>query len=268
MLSLYFNHGLEMSLSQFYEYPEARRQAELLGLNLSETDETEEKLADAAAAGEIRETASGKIAADAGYRTEAAGACAEKRQHVLVPPEEPIWEEPEAEKRQGRKKGIMLTGATGFFGVHLLKALLDKGESGIICLVRGGERRLLECLTWYFGSGFAMRSRKRLTVIEWRSDEGALGLEEQDYARLAGNVGEIYHAAADVRHYAADEEAFLRTNVEGTRCILELAGGAEPGCIICLPAASAVNSLRMAGRGLYLRKMTMISGRSGKTTYM
>lgn len=223
VLSLYFNHGLEMSLSQFYEYPEARRQAELLGLNLSETDETEEKLADAAAAGEIRETASGKIAADAGYRTDAAGACAEKRQHVLVPPEEPIWEEPEAEKRQGRKKGIMLTGATGFFGVHLLKALLDKGESGIICLVRGGERRLLECLTWYFGSGFAMRSRKRLTVIDGDLTKERLGLEEQDYARLAGNVGEIYHAAADVRHYAADEEAFLRTNVEGTRCILELA---------------------------------------------
>ena len=197
VLSLYFNHGLEMSLSQFYEYPEACRQAELLGLNAKKEQ--------------------------AAVCERAAEPCGESRDRITVPPEEPVWTAEETGKHPEKKKGILLTGATGFFGVHLLKELLDRGEDGIICLVRGGERRLLDCMAWYFGSGFAMRSRKALTVVSGDLTKERLGLEEQAYERLADSVGEIYHAAADVRHYAADGDGLLRTNVEGTRRILELA---------------------------------------------
>jgi amino acid adenylation domain-containing protein/thioester reductase-like protein len=139
------------------------------------------------------------------------------------PEERLVYPEPE-DRRREKEKRILLTGATGFFGAHLLKALLEKGGEHIVCLVRGGsERRLTDCLSWYFGSGFVMRNRKAFSVVGGDLTEERLGLPEEEYEKLAGQLSEIYHAAADVRHYAADGEGFLRTNVDGTRHLLELA---------------------------------------------
>ena len=39
-------------------------------------------------------------------------------------------------------------------------------------------------------------------------------------------MDEIYHSAADVRHYASDEQAYMRTNVQGTENVLRLARSA------------------------------------------
>src|SRR5688572_22513945 len=51
--------------------------------------------------------------------------------------------------------GILVTGATGFLGAHLLRELITRGYAPITCLVRGrdeGEaaRRLFDQLSWYF----------------------------------------------------------------------------------------------------------------------
>ena len=51
---------------------------------------------------------------------------------------------------------VILTGATGFLGIHVLKALLDKTDVKITCLMRRGryetaERRMKEMLMYYFG---------------------------------------------------------------------------------------------------------------------
>jgi thioester reductase-like protein len=48
-------------------------------------------------------------------------------------------------------------------------------------------------------------------------------MSEEEYVNLSNQVGEIYHSAADVRHYADDEEAYLATNTQGTAHVLELA---------------------------------------------
>ena len=52
-------------------------------------------------------------------------------------------------------------------------------------------------------------------------------MTKKNYNRLAEQVAEIYHCAADVRHYAADQEAYLNTNVGGTARMLELAEAAD-----------------------------------------
>ena len=123
---------------------------------------------------------------------------------------------------------VLLTGATGFFGAHLLKALLDRGEtSEVVCILRDGSKeRLFETLSWYFGRGHILRVLKRITVVKGDISAPLLGLSEEEYFTLAGRIGAVYHAAADVSHYTADRERYMRTNVEGTRTLLHLAESA------------------------------------------
>jgi surfactin family lipopeptide synthetase A len=48
-------------------------------------------------------------------------------------------------------------------------------------------------------------------------------MSDIDYSSLCESVCEIYHCAADVRHYASDFEPYLKTNVGGTENMVELA---------------------------------------------
>lgn len=120
---------------------------------------------------------------------------------------------------------VLLTGATGFLGAHLLKALLDRdGIRKIICILRDGSReRLFDCLDWYFGRAGMLRESRRIVVVKGDLGQPQLGLDGDAYQELVRQAGEIFHAAADVRHYAADTQGYLRTNVEGTRQMLALA---------------------------------------------
>ncbi len=50
---------------------------------------------------------------------------------------------------------IMITGATGFLGIHILKAYLDNYDGKVYCLVRKGsyesmEKRMMHMLMYYF----------------------------------------------------------------------------------------------------------------------
>ncbi|MBQ3065918.1 MAG: amino acid adenylation domain-containing protein, partial [Clostridia bacterium] len=123
---------------------------------------------------------------------------------------------------------ILVTGATGFLGVHIVKELLDGGAKKVACLVRDGSReRLDSILTYYFGDEDAARLSARIEIVCGNITQKMLGLSSDDYRRLVGSIKEIYHCAADVRHYAADEAAFLSTNVDGTENMLTLARRAD-----------------------------------------
>lgn len=122
------------------------------------------------------------------------------------------------------KKAVFVTGATGFFGAHLLYELINSGESQVLCLVRGNDKkRLSAALTWYFGAGFVSRAGSRIRVIFGDLEQPYFGMTEEAFLNLADFIGTIYHCAADVRHYAADETEFLKRNVGGTKTVIELA---------------------------------------------
>ena len=124
-------------------------------------------------------------------------------------------------KKQG--KAVLVTGATGFFGAHLVKELLTENRQ-VICLLRDGDaQRLHRCLEWYFGQGMLMSAKENLKTIKGDISQEYLGMSDRDYIMLTARIGEIYHCAADVRHYAADEENYLATNVTGTANMLAFA---------------------------------------------
>ncbi|WP_431784114.1 amino acid adenylation domain-containing protein [Streptomyces chumphonensis] len=120
---------------------------------------------------------------------------------------------------------ILLTGATGFLGAFLLKALLETTSAHVVCLVRaeGPERAAARLEEHLRGLGlWDERARARTRALPGDFSRPALGLGEEAFARLAADLDEIHHCGASVnfgRPYADLREA----NVGGVREILRLA---------------------------------------------
>jgi len=120
---------------------------------------------------------------------------------------------------------ILITGATGFLGAHLLAELLSRTDDMIYCLVRAsdavdGARRVRQSLKRY--ALWNDRWRARLIAVPGTLSEARLALSDAQYAKLAGAVDRIYHAGAQV-HYLHSYEMLRQTNVGGTVEILRFA---------------------------------------------
>ncbi|MCX7746300.1 MAG: amino acid adenylation domain-containing protein [Clostridia bacterium] len=120
---------------------------------------------------------------------------------------------------------VLLTGATGFLGVHILKQLLETTKAAIYCLVRGenqgaSEKRLLELIRFYFGNLYDGQLGKRIYVIRGDISLEGLGISEQEYKELGSKVDLVIHTAALVKYYG-DYSEFYNVNVLGTKRIIE-----------------------------------------------
>ena len=112
-------------------------------------------------------------------------------------------------------KYVLLTGATGYLGSHVLRELLRR-KMHVICLVRS-EEKLKEVLQYYFPGEYEYFTYKvRIGDIS----EPMLGLEQADYDYLAQKVDMVIHTAANVNH-AGNYEDFERTNVQGTQNVID-----------------------------------------------
>ena len=221
VLSHYNNRHLILSLAQFYDHPTAAGQAALLRPQLASA-------LPADAEPQARTILSEPVGGERRF----------PRQVPALPP------------RSGGRRGVkaaLLTGATGFFGVHVLQALLEAGAGKVICLLRDGSARRLEStLAWYFGAGCAASLMEQVEVVEGDISRRSLGLSPRDYQALSGRIDALWHCAADVRHYAADSEQLLQVNVEGTREVIRLARAANAP--LYHMSTTSVSGDRLAGR--------------------
>jgi amino acid adenylation domain-containing protein/thioester reductase-like protein len=120
--------------------------------------------------------------------------------------------------RQGgtRKTGnVLLTGATGFLGIHILQGLLKSTHSNICCLVRrsksiNAEKRLRNLLFYYFED--ASDWSGRLRVVEGDMTDKA-GLEE------IKDIDTVINCAANVTHFAKDSSTF-DVNIGGVKNLI------------------------------------------------
>ena len=63
-------------------------------------------------------------------------------------------------------ENLLLTGATGYLGAHLLRELAADGEKTIYCLLRkNGEARLDKVLSFYFGKNGADRIKRQIRIL-------------------------------------------------------------------------------------------------------
>jgi len=131
----------------------------------------------------------------------------------------------------GRKnyRHILLTGGTGYLGIHVLKDLLDTRDCHVWLIIRGkspedARNRMLGKLRYYFGEQELARllGLGRVTILNGELQAEKLGLTEEVYATLTDKVESIIHTAANVRHYGHYQE-FYDSNVKATLELLTLA---------------------------------------------
>ncbi|KGK85078.1 thioester reductase [Desulfosporosinus sp. HMP52] len=116
---------------------------------------------------------------------------------------------------------ILLTGATGFLGMHILKELLNNQLVKVYCIVRGAdfERRFRDLLYFYFPQA-ASELNQRVILVNGDITKKRFGLSSDEYQELVGNVTSVIHAAAMVKHYGSYSD-FERINVKGTQEIVD-----------------------------------------------
>ncbi len=110
---------------------------------------------------------------------------------------------------------VLLTGATGYLGIHILRELIDSDARNIHCLVRGktveaAEKRLKTLLYYYFSDSFKELFGTRLHIVlgDVTSDFGQ-GLE----------IDTVFNCAAVVKHFSEGTE-IEDVNIGGAkRCV-------------------------------------------------
>ncbi|MEK3789306.1 non-ribosomal peptide synthetase [Paenibacillus sp. FSL K6-1230] len=128
---------------------------------------------------------------------------------------------------------ILLAGATGYLGIHILYQLLQKTDYTIHVPVRGANdaealERLQAKLRFHFGSELGWQHGWEGRLIVFRGDltEEAFGLSEERYERLANTVDAVMNTAANVKHFGHYEE-FVAVNVEGNRRLIDFANAGK-----------------------------------------
>ncbi|MFV9644353.1 MAG: amino acid adenylation domain-containing protein [Desulfobacterales bacterium] len=122
---------------------------------------------------------------------------------------------------------ILLTGATGFLGAHLVYALLQTTNAVLHLPVRENtsdkaDGRLKKKLAFYFGEDLFVNYRTRIRVVKSDLKEKALGIVSKQYEMLSASVDSVIHAAANVRHFGMYKDSY-EDNVIATERLLEFA---------------------------------------------
>ena len=109
---------------------------------------------------------------------------------------------------------ILLTGAAGYLGIHILHELLENSDAKIYCLMRGKgnytvERRLKGQLFYYFERTYEELLNKRLFIIEGDVTSPVPELE----------VSTVINCAAVVKHFSAGTE-IEDTNIGGVKNLI------------------------------------------------
>ncbi|MCP2288907.1 thioester reductase domain-containing protein [Nocardia amikacinitolerans] len=126
---------------------------------------------------------------------------------------------------------ILLTGATGFLGSHLLLDLLRHSEAHVVCLVRAADdqeaaERLGHAVR-RFMLPWSREVLRRVTPLAGDLREPRLGLSDERWATLAAEVDSIVNAGAAV-DFLRGYPSLRRTNVLGPLTLAELACTGKP----------------------------------------
>lgn len=121
-------------------------------------------------------------------------------------------------------KNILITGATGYLGIHILAYLIFNTNMNIYCLIRAkknlpAKKRLINKLLFYFGDEITEYIDNRINIITSDITINNFELEESEYNKLGNLIDVVIHSAAIVSHYG-NKDLFHLTNVLGTQNII------------------------------------------------
>ena len=124
---------------------------------------------------------------------------------------------------------VLLTGATGYLGIHVLRELIDSDAKTITCLVRGkdqhdAQRRLRNLLFYYFNRRFDELFGSRLFVVNGDvTGDIAKCLNDTINDQMVNdqmeNINTVFNCAANVKHFSKTDD-IEQVNIGGAeRCV-------------------------------------------------
>ncbi|WP_370947030.1 thioester reductase domain-containing protein [Amycolatopsis sp. cg5] len=147
---------------------------------------------------------------------------------------------------------ILLTGATGFLGGHLLLELLRRGDAQVVCLVRGADdedaaRRLGDALAGW-DLPWSGEVRRRVRVIAGDIRRPRLGLPAHEWDRLARELDSVVNVAAAV-DFLRGYPSLRLSNVVAVRTLAELAMTGRPKPLHHVSSLAVFNEIGIASMG-------------------
>ncbi|KJK16768.1 amino acid adenylation domain-containing protein [Pseudomonas sp. 2(2015)] len=153
--------------------------------------------------------------------------------------------------RQGDVHKVIVTGANGFLGVHLVEALLELGSSEVACLVRASpgqsaQQRFAQALV---DNRLEHLDMSRVRVLAADISQPLLGLSAEEYEHLDRDYGALIYNAANVNH-VLDYESLIKDNVAPLLECLKLCEGRSKKIFNFISTLSASSSIDAQGRVL------------------
>ncbi|XP_075227039.1 uncharacterized protein LOC142327684 isoform X2 [Lycorma delicatula] len=135
-----------------------------------------------------------------------------------------FWQSFKVNKKKFSCGNVLLTGATGFVGSHLLYELLINTQCFVYCIVREHEQsstmeRIIHSQKHY---GLLIREdliNERVIIIKGDVSLLNLGLSEEMYTSLSYDIDFVIHASANV-NLILPYHALCKDNVIGTKNII------------------------------------------------
>ncbi len=122
---------------------------------------------------------------------------------------------------------VLITGVTGFLGIHLLKdLLLDDTVKKIYCIIRNrinlnGKKRLLKMFEFYFHSDEVLLQlmNEKIIILNGDMTKDKLGLDKKSYSEISQEVTTVINCAANVKHFAKPNEIY-KDNVQSVKNLI------------------------------------------------
>ena len=153
---------------------------------------------------------------------------------------------------------ILLLGANGFVGSHILYEFIKNDKGKAYCIVRDknnetAKTRFLKVLHFYFGNELDSYLDTRIILIKANILKPYLGLPFDDFEKLMKNIDVVINTASMVKHYGSTED-FKKVNVDFTKSLVEL-------CIQKKKRLLHISSLSVSGN------LSLDGDFSSRTTY-
>ncbi|MFF4693590.1 thioester reductase domain-containing protein [Streptomyces sp. NPDC001307] len=147
---------------------------------------------------------------------------------------------------------ILLTGATGFLGSHMLLDLLRHSDAHVYCLVRAVDEeaavaRLGEALRSY-RLPWSSEVRRRVTVVPGDIRRPRLGLSDELWHTLAHELDSVVGVAAAV-DFLRGYQSLRASNVLGALTLAELAATRRPKPLHHISSIAVFNEVGITSMG-------------------
>ncbi|HGO1816517.1 TPA: amino acid adenylation domain-containing protein [Staphylococcus aureus] len=168
-------------------------------------------------------------------------------------------------------KNVLLTGSTGYFGIHLLRELLLNTDSKIFILMRNNKenslKKLMDLWLYYFDDYKIEFYKNRLNIVQGDISKQNLDIEKDQYVELANKIDIIINSAANVNHFGI-KEVINKVNIDSLEYLLDFSNYKRPKEIHQMSTKSIASGEIQDKKYLKFTEEDIFIGQNTKNVYV